>query len=181
MSIAERTGASGSGEDVRQPPDSLTMPFMHKLTSDELEALTSEQTDFIMSLRPLQTDPNWMTVNLKRAIADMSPPARLFSKGISDLPFAYFALRDLLDKRGANLPQHSFHRIVLTLAHGLYEEQEDTHAAVEIAKDIVAAGRRGRTDLTNPAQTTPAAAATRPTTSTEKTAHSVGMRLRDND
>lgn len=35
----------------------------------------------------------------------------------------------------------------MTLASNLYEEPKDTQAALEIAQSIIAAGRRGRADL----------------------------------
>ena len=74
----------------------------------------------------------------------MFPTASLFRREICDLPTVHIELRNFLDERGTNLQQYSSHRAVMTLAHGLYEETEDKQAAVEIAREIVAAGRHRR-------------------------------------
>lgn len=58
-------------------------------------------------------------------------------------------LYKFLDSCSANLQQHSSHRFINTLAHRLYGETEDTRAAVEIARAIIAAVNRPQTDLNN--------------------------------
>ena len=75
---------------------------------------------------------------------DMFPPASLFGQEICGIPAVLIELRNFLDSRGENLQQHSSHRVVMTLAYSLYEEAEDTHANIDMAREIVAAGPRSR-------------------------------------
>lgn len=117
-------------------------PFMSAVTPDTLGVLTSAQKGCITSIRILGADENMTGAHLKRTAADMFSPAALFSKDICDLPAAHNELRDFLDKRGANMQTHTTRRIIMTLAHNLYEEPEDTQAAIDIAKSIIAAGRK---------------------------------------
>ena len=118
--------------------------FMKGMSYNALSALTSAQKGFISSIRFLESSPDLTGVQLKRTIADMFPPASLFRQEICDLPAVHIELRNFLDERGANLQQRSSHRVVMTLAHGFYEETEDTQAAVEIVREIITAGRRRR-------------------------------------
>ena len=118
----------------------------------------------------------------------MLPPTSLFREEICDLPAVFIELRNFLDERGTNLQQHSSHRVVMTLAHGLYEEAEDTQAAIEMAREIVAAGRRPRSTASRSnrrEETQQASQATTPTStnypSAESVAHNVSMRLKDSD
>ena len=76
----------------------------------------------------------------------------------------------------------------MTLAHGLYEEAEDTQAAIKMPREIVAAGRRLRSTASRSnrreetQQASPATTATSTNySSAEKNAHNVGMRLKDRD
>lgn len=163
---------------------------MRQVNPETLGALTSQQKGFIASIRAIEQDAGLTGINLKRAVADMFPPASLFAKEICDLPAVWKELRDFLDRRGANLQQHSSHRVINTLAHGLYEEPEDTQAAIDIAKEIVAAGRRPRHDLNRYASHSSSSGTVAPQmnqsasphgTSAEKLAHNVAMRLRDNE
>ena len=101
---------------------------------------------FISSIRFLERTTDPTGVQLKRTRADMFPRASLFCEEICDLPAVFIDPRNFWDERGANLQQHSSHRVVMTLAHGLYEEAEDTQAAIEMAPEIVAAGRRPRSN-----------------------------------
>lgn len=52
-----------------------------------------------------------------------------------------------MDARGANMKQHSSIRVIMTFAHGIYEESEDRDAAVEMALLILESSRRVRADL----------------------------------
>ena len=159
---------------------------MRIVTAESLGALTSEQKGFISSVRVLESNADLTGIQLKRAVAEMFPPAVLFGKEICDLPAVHIELRDFLDSRGANLQQHSSHRVINTLAHGLYEETEDTQAAMEMARAIIAAGRRPRTDLNNqPASQSSAPYRTTETLGTHasvgKPAHNIAMRPKERD
>lgn len=166
----------------------VTTNFLKALSTESLGALTSTQKGFVTTIRMLEGDENLTGVQLKRTIADMFPPASLFSKEMCDIPAVHSELRDFLDSRGANLQQHSSHRIIMTLAHSLYEEPEDTQVAIEIAQSIIVAGRRVRTDLTRqsqlnqaPASLTAGASGAHHGTNAERLAHNVAMRLKDKD
>lgn len=56
-------------------------------------------------------------------------------------------IRNFLDARGENISQHSSGRVIMTLAHGLYEEAENRVDAAEMAKLVLAKVRRVRSDL----------------------------------
>ena len=79
-----------------------------------------------------------------RSVADMFPPSDLFSKELRSLLSVCSELHNFLDSRGACMTQHSSRRIMITLAHNLYEEQENKQAAVDIVQLIFASGRRNR-------------------------------------
>ena len=170
------------GDDAPAPPP---YTFMRGLTSDALSALTSAQKGFISSIRFLETTPDLTGIHLKRTVADMFPPASLFRQEICDLPAVHIELRNFLDAKGANLAQHSSHRVVMTLAHGLYEETEDTQAAIEMAREIVAAGRRQRVQAPSSSSHGEQSSVPRTSgsfsTSTEKVAHNVAMRMKENE
>ena len=159
--------------------------FMQGLTSDALTALTSAQKGFISSIRFLETTPDLTGIHLKRTVADMFPPPSLFRQEICDLPAVHIELRNVLGAKGANLAQHSSHRVVMTLAHGLCEETEDTQAAIEMAREIVAAGRRQR--VQTPSSSSHGEQSPAPRTSgsvstpTEKVAHNVAMGMTENE
>ena len=74
---------------------------------------------------------------------------------------------------------------MMTLSHNIYEEQEDRHAAISILQNIIASGRRGREQIDTSHSTQPVPAATASasprSSSVEKIAHNVAMRLRDKD
>ncbi|CDF36767.1 unnamed protein product [Chondrus crispus] len=170
------------GDDAPAPP---AYTFMRGLTNDALTALTSAQKRFISSIRFLETTPDLTGIHLKRTVADMFPPASLFRQEICDLPAVHIELRNFLDAKGANLAQHSSHRVVMTLAHGLYEETEDTQAAIEMAREIIAAGRRQRPHA--PSSSSHGEQSPVPRTSgsfstpTEKVAHNVAMRMKEKE
>lgn len=169
-------------DDASSPP---SYTFMRGLTSDALTALTSAQKGFISSIRFLEATPNLTRIHLKRTIADMFPSASLFRQEICDLLAVHIELRNFLDAKEANLEQNFSHRVVMTLAHGLYEEAEDTQAAVEMAREIIAAGHRQRPHA--PSSSSHAEQSPVPrtsgsfSTSTEKIAHNVSMRMKEND
>ena len=76
----------------------------------------------------------------------------------------------------------------MTLPYGIYEEPEDTQAAIDMAREIVAAGRRSRSNAPGSSKrglSQPIPQSTNVTspnhTSSEKVAHNVAMRLKDKD
>lgn len=79
----------------------------------------------------------------------MFPTAIPFRREVWDISAVHIELRNVLDSRGANLQKHCSHGVINTLAHGLLEETENSQAAVEMARAIIAAGRLRRTDLNN--------------------------------
>lgn len=155
---------------------------MRIVAAESLGALTSEQKEFINSVRVLESNTDLTGIQPKRSVAEMFPPAALVGKETRDLPAVHIELCDFLDSRGANLQQPSSHLVIDTFAHGLYEEAEDTQAAVEMARAIIAAGRRLRTHLNNqPVSQSSAPSRTTETPGTHasvgKLSHNISMRL----
>ena len=148
--------------------------------------LNEKQKGFLTSIRHLEAANVIHGDSLLRMFSYMFPPAGLFSKELCELPAIYTELRNFLDARGANMQQHSSCRIMMTLAHNVYEEQEDGQAAIEIVSEIVLAGRRMRADLSqarnsrlasSQAPVVPTSAASAP----DRVAHNVAIRLRDKE
>eukprot|EP00171_Calliarthron_tuberculosum_P023645 IDg23645t1 len=118
----------------------------------------------------------------------MYPPAVLFSPKIMAMPSIYSSLRDWLNGRGANLAKHSTRRVIMTLASSLYDESDDREAAMEIAGQIVAEGRRS-TRSTIAGTSAGAAESTRSNTGSasgapgreDRTAHNIGMRFKEKE
>ena len=168
------------GDDTPAPP---AYKFMRGLTSNALTALTSAQQGFISSIRFLETTPDITGIHLKRTAAGMF--AFLFRQEICDLPAVHMELRDFLDAKGANFAQHSSHHVVVALAHGLYEETEDTQAAIEMAREIIFASLRQRVHA--PSSSSHGEQSLVPRTSgscstpTEKVAHNVAMSMKENE
>lgn len=158
-------------------------PFMPKLSDASLHGLSSRQVGFIVSMRNIEESMNGN--DLKEFIAELFPPAHLFSSDLCDLPSIWVELRNFLDSRGAGLQQHSSRRVILTLAHGLYHEAEDRIVAIEMANRIIAAGRRVRMELTDSVTSTatgePSPMHASISSVSERTAHNVAMRLKDNE
>lgn len=165
-----------------QSDGSAASTFMRHITNGALAALPSTQTGFLISMRSI--DPALIGDNLKSHIAEMFPPSHLFCKEIADMASVWIELRSFLDARGATLQQHSSRRVILTLAHGLYTEAEDRNAAVEIANDIVSAGRRRRDESSQATTSQPITEVSREHSanlSEDRVAHNVEMRQKDND
>lgn len=82
-----------------------------------------------------------------------------------------------LDAKGANLAGHSSHRVVKNLAHRLYEETEDAQAAIEMARELIAAlsssshGEQSPVPRTSGSFSTPI----------QRVAHNVTMRTKENE
>lgn len=95
--------------------------FMGTVSDNSLGVLKSVQKGFITSIRLLQGDTELPVVQLKHSIAEMFPPALVFSKEICDMPIAFMSLRDFLDTQGANMSQHSSRGIIVNLASNQYE------------------------------------------------------------
>lgn len=169
--------------NIEQSP--VSSQFMGTISDNELQALTSEQKGFITSIRILQQNQSLSGAHLKQSVAEMFPPASLFSKELCDLAVLHSSLRDFLDSRGANLQQHSSRRIMMTLATAVYDEPEDQQAAKEIVTDIISQGRRNRlassrhqdtVSLSNLSSSAPESSTP---SSSDRVAHNVAMRLKD--
>lgn len=175
---------SGDGDVTSTGGASEGIDFMRGIITEMLSALTSVQKGFFFSVR---TIPQHLSgTSLLQHVAELFPPASLFAKEICDIPSVWVELRNFLDSRGAGLTQHSSRRVILTLAHGLYEEVEDREAAVETAQLIIAAARRVRSDLRTDER--PSAQPSAPVQNNlggqngiDRRAHDVGMRLKDSD
>ncbi len=73
---------------------------------------------------------------MKEAFAEMFPPSDLFSPEIRSMAAVYTNIRDWLNDNGANLTPHSSRRIIMTLASSLYDDSEDTVAAVDYSSGL---------------------------------------------
>lgn len=95
-----------------------------------------------------------------------------------ELPYLHRDLRNGLNARGANLEQHSSHRIRLTLATALYPEAEERTVATEMASEEEASGRRLRTAGAQLESSSSAAATTMSQgAGVDRSAHNVAMRF----
>ena len=157
--------------------------FLSSIPQDAINRMNASQQGFVMSIRVLEKEDRMVGAVLLRAVSDMFPPASLFNENMPAIPALYSELRNFLDTRGCHLTQHSSRRIMMTLATNLYEDDDDQSAAVEIVRSIIASGRRNQA----PAQLTPTQSTTQqsigatPSTSAEKVAHNMAMRLKDRD
>ena len=170
------------------PSDSPQQPEVRFMPHVKAADLNDKQKGFVTSVRHLEATNMVHGDSLLRMFADIFPSADLFSKELCDLPAIYTELCNFLDAHGANMQQHSSRRIMMTLAHNVYEEQEDWQAAIGIVSEIMTAGRRMRPDLSQtensrrsdsqaPASPSSTSAASAP----DRVAHNVSMRLRDGD
>lgn len=161
--------------------------FMSGITDLELQALTSTQKGFISTIRLLQQQEELQGDSLKATVADMFPPASLFSKELCDLSIVHTCLRDFLNARGCNLQQHSSRRILMTLATNVYDEGEDREAALDIVRDIISQGRRNRLaatrhqDVGSISNITASNQEGTSSISSDRVAHNVAMRLKDKE
>ena len=172
-----------AGESSESHPEEPVAVFMQGVSGQLCEGLNDVQKGFITSIRLLEGKKEDSS-SLLRSVAHMFPPADLFSNELRSLPSAYSELRNFLDSRGASMTQHSSRRIKMTLAHYLYEEQEDKQAAVHIVQLIIASDRRNR-DQSSETKVTPAPVSSSSrcpgASSIDKIAHNVAMRLKDKD
>lgn len=160
--------------------------FMHRL---QLSTVSKEIVGLVYSVQDLdiQAMESAMTgEQVKHAFAEMYPPATLFDISLRSIPTVYTNLRDWLNSKGANLRQHSSRRVMMTLATSLYDEAEDREAAITIATEIIADGRRSRrnTDTQHSNHNTGSNGTQRTTLSgssgnTEQVAHRIAMRFKD--
>lgn len=101
-----------------------------------------------------------------------------------NLPADNLELRNFLDGKGANSAQQFSHRMFMTVAQGLYEETEDTQAAIGMARERFAAGSRQRVHA--PSSSSHGEQSPLPRTSrsfstpAEKVARKVAMRIKEN-
>lgn len=170
--IFNMTDPSGNNS----PPATNFMPLA------DPAMLSVEQMGFISSVRMLEAEVRESTLSgeqVKAAVADLFPPAVLFGTDIATLPYAHRELRKWLDGHGANLQQHSSHRVIMTLATSLYVDPEDRVAANQLASDLVAAGRRVGASAVASQPSSPARRGDASSTAGDRTAHNIAMRFRD--
>lgn len=153
------------------------------LAAVDTSLLNEEQKGVIASVRMLEAELATTPMSgeqVKAAVAELLPPAVLFGPSMVALPYLHRDLRNWLNAHGANLEQHSSHRIKMTLATALYPEAEERTIATELASEVEAAGRRSRTpgSQQQSALTTGSSAAT-PSAGVDRAAHNVAMRFRD--
>lgn len=79
---------------------------------------------------------------LMETIEEMFPTCNRFSDESKELTGVWIELRNFMDWNGVSMTQNSSRRVILQLEHFLYDDAEDRWAAVEIANEIVAEGRR---------------------------------------
>lgn len=80
--------------------------FMKSVSDSMLSALTPTQIGFIVSIRAI--DVNLQGKALRSHVAELFPPAHLFSKEISDMPSVWMELRSFLDSQGSTLQKTFF-------------------------------------------------------------------------
>lgn len=151
------------------------------LAAVDTSLLNEEQKGVIASDRMLEAELATTPMSgeqVKAAVAELLPPAVLFGPSMVALPYLHRDLRNWLNAHGANLEQHSSHRIKMTLATALYPEAEERTIAMELASEVEAAGRRSRTpgSQQQSALTTGSSAAT-PSAGVDRAAHNVAMRF----
>ncbi|GAB0493905.1 hypothetical protein MMPV_005192 [Pyropia vietnamensis] len=109
--------------------------------------LDEEQKGVVASVRMLEAEMATTPMSgeqVKAAVAEILPPAVLFSPSMVALPYLHRDLRNWLNARGANLEQHPSRRIKMTLATALYPEADERTVATEMVSEVEAAGRRSR-------------------------------------
>lgn len=146
--------------------------------------LNDEQKGVVASIRMLDAEMSATPMSgeqVKAAVAEMIPPAVLFGPSLVAMPYLHWELRNWLIARGANLQQHASRRIKMTLATALYPEAEERTAAMEMATEVEAAGRRPRGPGTQAEQSTASTGITPASrgTSVDRAAHNNAMRFRD--
>ena len=151
----------------------------------EVASLSTSQTRLINTIRVQEDEMNYAPMDgqqVKATIAELFPPAIFFSSELLAIPLLHQRLRALLDKRGANLTQHSSRRVLLTLATSLYDEAEDREVAEELARKVMAEKRRGP-DTNGANQTPPPLSASSSTIRScdvgSRIAHKIAMRFKD--
>ena len=163
--------------------------FMH---NHDLSNLNEELVGFISSIRELEeyiASEELTGDQVKSEVAEMFPPAVLFSPKIQSLPVVYRSLRDWLNAKGAALTPHSSHCIIMTLATTIYTDSEDTNVATEIFRGIMARCRT-RTLANSPVTVNNTDATTTstgpgpssgPSHGEHKLAHNVAMRFKNRE
>ena len=118
---------------------------------------------------------------IRVCIAELFPPAMLFSPGIMSLPILLKEFRKWLDLMGANLQQHSSRSNLMNLATNIYSEREDREVAIELVKDIISGGRRKPSAASSaaPNQISEGYHEDGDGRGVDKTAHNIGMRFKE--
>lgn len=154
----------------------------HFMAHADPALLSDEQMGFISSVRMLDAavrESNLSGDQVKAAVAELLPPAVLFGRDVATLPYAHRELRKWLDGHGANLQQHSSHRVIMTLATSLYVDPEDRVAANQLATELVAAERRAGGSAAASQPSPPARRGDAPSAASDRTSHNIAMRFRD--
>ena len=148
----------------------------------DVDKATNELAGMINSIRMLNTRINGAAMSgdqILAEVAELFPPARLFSAEIRSTPIIYRNLREWLLEHGATLPTHSSRRIMMQLATNIYMDDEDKIAAESIVKEIIAEGRRVHKNndavVPTPEPSTPQGS----TQSHEKLVYYIGNRFRN--
>lgn len=118
-----------SEDTEARPPESVDPhAFFKRISHEELKTMSNRQRGFILSIRSL--DPTYTGSALKDTVAELFPSAHLFSEELREIPGIWLELRKFLDKNGTAMTQHSSRRVILTLAHSLYDDAEDRHTSI---------------------------------------------------
>ncbi len=115
--------------------------FMHPTALSELNDELKGLTCSVRDLEHRIAEEDLSGDQVKRAFAEMYPPATLFSNEIKSFLSIYPALRTWLNEQGTALTRHSSHRIIMTLASSVYKDPEDTNGALDMARNIIARSR----------------------------------------
>lgn len=177
--MADNGGSSGTGGAA----NTRVSPFLYGIDLAEVDAV---QRGFINSVRLAEREWTATTTptEIQEAMAEMFSPDELFNSAVAIMPGMYRELRKHLDKHGAALGVHPSHRVPPLLADRLFVKPEDRERPAELARSLVAQGRRvaadarpqheqpqpaaddGRANVYGPAQE-------------RALAHNISMRLKD--
>ena len=102
-------------------------PTFRFLPHQDLQHLGSDIQGLILSLQTIDKEAvATLSAEEKRAlVAELAPPALLFSPQTSKFRAIYADMRALLSSMGAPLEPHQSRRHLLTITHNLYEPGEE--------------------------------------------------------
>lgn len=93
------------------------------------------QKGFVTPIRILESEDSMTGTKIVQNIAKKFQRAVLFEMSLRAVPALHTELINFLGSR---------RRILITLATDVYQDEEDSNAAVEIVKGIISAGRRNQ-------------------------------------